>query len=297
MPLQFVKHNDIDFAQWDKMIPLCYNENPYANSAWLNEVCPTWSALIGGNYEILIPLPIKIKLGFNYLSQPRFTQQLGVFSKQPLDLIYYEEVILFLQKKFNKIYLQFNTENSSYFSALPKRTTYQLSLNESYEKLYSNFSKHHQRNIVKALEYERSGTLVISKSKDPERFIKHFKETVGKKDAALGTSEYNLMRRLLNSPDGNFLCCSSASGSLMAGLFYIKSATKLVNLFNFIVPEGKEFQGMYLLLNHWITEHSSSNLTLDFEGSEIQSIARFYGGFGATPKTYPFLAKKPFFFI
>ena len=49
---------------------------------------------------------------------------------------------------------------------------------------------------------------------------------------------------------------------------------------------GKNLGGMYYLLNHFIEKNAGKNLTLDFEGSMIPGVARFYAGFGATPESY-----------
>jgi hypothetical protein len=43
---------------------------------------------------------------------------------------------------------------------------------------------------------------------------------------------------------------------------------------------------MFLLIDDFIRQNAESNLILDFEGSNIQGIARFYAGFGAEPQTY-----------
>jgi hypothetical protein len=43
---------------------------------------------------------------------------------------------------------------------------------------------------------------------------------------------------------------------------------------------------MFLLIDTFIQNNSGKNLILDFEGSNIPGIARFYKGFGAMAETY-----------
>lgn len=50
--------------------------------------------------------------------------------------------------------------------------------------------------------------------------------------------------------------------------------------------QGKDLRGMYYLLNTFINQHAGQNLILDFEGSMIPGVARFFEGFGAAPETY-----------
>jgi hypothetical protein len=43
------------------------------------------------------------------------------------------------------------------------------------------------------------------------------------------------------------------------------------------------------LVNAFIQEHAGSDSLLDFEGSDIESVDRFYTGFGAEIRPYPSL--------
>jgi len=44
--------------------------------------------------------------------------------------------------------------------------------------------------------------------------------------------------------------------------------------------EGKEASAMFKIVDTIIQKNANSNLMLDFYGSNVQSIARFYEGFG-----------------
>jgi hypothetical protein len=294
MPLTFVKHNDIDFAKWDKALSQCYNENPYAYSHWLNLVSEQWCALINDDYTVLVPLPVKRKLGISYIAQPCFTQQLGVFSITPLEGDLLKSYFNKIPKHFLKVYIQLNTENYIPMPELRHRITYCLALKAPYEELYANFNPHHKRNINKALEICRQKNLVVTISKDYKAFIENFRNTVGLKDDSLTKKDYDLMFRIISSSLGKIIICATKEGEILSGLFYLESRTKIVNLFNFTTSQGREDKAMYLILNNWIKEYSNQDKSLDFEGSEIKSIAKFYNGFGALAKNYQIFTKKGF---
>ncbi len=293
MSLHFVSHAQIDFARWDEAIQTCYNENPYAYSGWLNMVCPQWCALVNSDYSILMPLPVKVKLGIPYISQPPFTQQLGIFASQAVDSTFIEKALESIPKKYLKVYLQLNTDNAP-FEHSHERPTYGISLNRPYEALYNEFNAHHKRNVSKAVALNQAGQINIIASTDGSLFINLFKQTVGQKDSTLKRRDYLIMEKLLASGQGQILFCTGSSGEVLAGLFYLMSRTKTVNLFNFNTAGGRSSKAMYLLVNHWIKCTSSQNLWLDFEGSEIPSIARFYLGFGGLEKKYQTFTKKIF---
>ena len=43
---------------------------------------------------------------------------------------------------------------------------------------------------------------------------------------------------------------------------------------------------MFKIVDAFIREHAGSELILDFEGSNIPTVARFFAGFGARPEIY-----------
>jgi hypothetical protein len=74
---------------------------------------------------------------------------------------------------------------------------------------------------------------------------------------------------------------------LLAGAVFVRHASFVIYLFAAASSEGKKFGAPLLLLDHVIQRHAGSpGLILDFEGSMIPSIARFFANFGAVPVPY-----------
>jgi hypothetical protein len=65
--------------------------------------------------------------------------------------------------------------------------------------------------------------------------------------------------------------------------YYNNRITNLIPISN---EEGKKSSAMFLLINELIKSESMSDQILDFEGSKIEGIARFYKGFGAINQPY-----------
>ncbi len=90
MVIKYLKHKDIDKNKWDE----CINEAPngliYGMSWYLDRVCPGWDALVSDDYEAVMPLPWKQKMGLKYVYHPLFAQQLGVFYRREADDQTYE---------------------------------------------------------------------------------------------------------------------------------------------------------------------------------------------------------------
>jgi hypothetical protein len=51
-------------------------------------------------------------------------------------------------------------------------------------------------------------------------------------------------------------------------------------------PNGKTIGASHALINAFIRDYAGTDMTLDFEGSDIQSLAFFYSSFGAVEEKY-----------
>ena len=291
---QFIPASETASITWDEKIAACCNETPFAYTGWLNRVSPGWGALVNEEQQLLMPLPFKSRFLLPYITQPAFTQQLGVFGAQLPTAEQMLQAMAQIPRHLVKVYLQCNTGN--YFPSLPWKTrpTYCLDLNQSTEALHNRMHPHHRRNLMQAQQYAQQ----IHASADVHSFVELFKSTTGQKDATLTAAHYTLMTELMTeavkNDTGKLLLCTGEAGQLTAGLFYLQSRTRLINLFNFSTEEGRKQRAMYLLLHHWIMAHACTHRIIDFEGSSIPSIATFYERFGAEKHLYPVFERKGF---
>jgi hypothetical protein len=73
---------------------------------------------------------------------------------------------------------------------------------------------------------------------------------------------------------------------MIASVFFVQSNQTVIYLAASSNPTGTEKSAMFLLIDTFIQNNAASNLILDFEGSNIPGVARFYAGFGGVPETY-----------
>ena len=62
------------------------------------------------------------------------------------------------------------------------------------------------------------------------------------------------------------------------------------NTFTYLYPvstgAGKEAKAMFFILDTFIAKHAGKSEWIDFEGSDIEGVKRFYLGFGASVENY-----------
>ncbi len=295
--IRYIPHHEIDFDKWDQCIDQSLNGIIYPYSFYLNQVTPGWDALILDDYEAVMPLPAKKKAGIHYVIQPVFVQQLGVFSPKPVSQILISEFINTIPRFFRYININLNTFNSA--GELPHlktkaNITYELDLISPYEQLRNNYSKQTLRNLGKAAKYK----VFVTRNDDPMPIIESFRQNRGKKIYNLGESHYNTLKHLIHSGlyRGNTEIYSAYSreNTFCAGIVFFRSHRKSILIFSGTTPHARQNGAMTALIDQYIQDHSQQDLTLDFEGSNQQSLARFYAGFGSKECVYLQVEKNNF---
>ncbi len=285
MKITYVKRDDIDTAKWDSCIAHSVNGIVYAYSWYLDIVAEHWDALIGDDYKAVFPLTYNTKFGISYLYQPFFTQQLGLFSSGHVSNDLVGKFLEAIPHKFRFISISLNTFIKFDYPAakVTTRITHHLDLIEPYPKISSRYSKNTKRNISKAVAYNVSVVKGLSAFNLLE--LKKGNQVVPLKQKHFDTLK-KLITQSVARGVGEVLGAYDKHNELCAGALFLKSNGKVIFLLASSTEEGKNTRAMFGLIDYYIQQNAESHLVLDFEGSNIESVARFYSGFGATPCEY-----------
>lgn len=289
MNITYLKHKDIDLKLWDACIGNSVNHLIYAESWYLNLVCSAgWDALVLEDYQAVMPLPLKSKLGLSYIQQPIWTQQLGVFSSQALSEKLVFKFIKAVPKKFKIISSNLNYNNNCSQLPLISKTNLVLALYLSYDEIRTTYSSNTKRNINKAA---KTNIVLDFNYEKTENFIAFVKSTL---DSPLPENDITTLNQLIKQSltnDNGFIITASQQNKITAACFILKSDNRLIYRVARSNKEGKESKAMFLIVDEIIKKYSNTNYVLDFEGSEIKGIARFYESFGAKKQPYYYLKK------
>lgn len=290
MNIQHLRHASIDKEKWDRVILSANNGLVYAQSWYLDIVAPNWEALVSEDYSFVFPIPIKRKYKLPYIVQPALTQQLGLFSSRPIT----NEIIQLFIKKFPSYSYELNMNAHNHIPGIHESPNYLLHLNQSYETLYSKYSKNTIRNINKAQKLH----LKVIDNIHIDSFIDFYKHT----NKAYQSFDCELLEKLIR--EGLQYKAFKLSGVLndknemIATLCYTDFKQRITYLVPISNEEGKKSSAMFLLVDQIIQQAAETDTVLDFEGSKIEGIARFYKGFGAKNHPYYILKKlRPSFLV
>jgi hypothetical protein len=288
LEIKWIRNQDINRKQWDECIAHSEYAVAYAFSWYLDRICTQWDALVAGDYLYMMPLVNRRKFGISYIYQPFFTQQSGIFSEE----IITEEIIrLFFEsipEKFRLIEMNLNLGNGAIANIFEAKanTTYHLSLQPELEVIRTGFNANTRRNIQKAIQ----NRVAVSNSTDIQSFIKFTSANLKDKAPEVKAQHFAVLRELiqfaLTNGYGQLLVAANDQKKWLSAVFFVQTAESAIYLAASSSEEGIRKSSMFLLIDTFIQAHAGESLVLDFEGSNIQGIARFYAGFGAMPQIY-----------
>ncbi|MBW6490904.1 MAG: GNAT family N-acetyltransferase [Lentimicrobium sp.] len=289
MEIRYLEHSQIDMAAWDNCISKAVNGNLSAWSWFLNMMSSDWDALVEGEYETVFPMPFRKKAGIYYLYQPFFSQQLGIFSINPLTPEKIGQFLDAIPSKFSYANINLNSFNKPDPDKykIINNLNHELDLIESYEIIRKSYKDNTRRNIVRA---NKEG-VSISTNVKPEDIINLFKSNRGKDFSHLGEYDYRRLTRMIyhSLGMGKAICYGAftSDNSFCAGAILLFSHRKVVFLFSGVNETARKNGAMSLLIDRFIQDLAGNHLTLDFEGSNDANLARFYSSFGASVLHYP----------
>jgi len=298
--IKYLSHKEINKRKWDECVSSSVNGRVYAYSWYLDIVADHWDALVLDNYQAVFPLPFRHKLGVDYVYQPVFTQQLGLFSKQPLSPRLLEEFLAEIPSRFQYANLNLNQHNSlkSLRIKAESRRNIEMDLLDDFSLLREKYSSNLKRNLKKAAKAK----LTIFENLKPDAVIKLFQANKGKELGVYRQEDYSRLIRLvykaLQLGHAEVWGAYSSENNLCAAAIFIRSHKRVTFLFSGSSVYARQNAALPYLLDAYIEANSGTELVFDFEGSNDESLARFYLGFGAQSIRYTQIhwLRMPFYF-
>jgi hypothetical protein len=291
VPIRYITYQQIDKAKWDACIDTADNGLVYGYSFYLDAIARHWDALVLNDYEAVMPLTWNKKYGIAYLYQPFFTANLGVFGNK-LNAGLINDFLKTIPAKFK--YWDIYLNHANYFNtiaiglntlSLYERVNYVLPLSDKYENLFANFRDNTKRNIKKAAQLNCTAKKnidiadVIALAKDQS---KNFSPVTKEDFDNLEKVYYQLQQQQKAITYGIY----TPNGELVSSGAFFFSHGRAYYILVGNHPNGKTIGASHALINTFIKDYAGQDLMLDFEGSDIPSLAFFYSSFGAREEKF-----------
>lgn len=273
-----LNYHQIDFEKYQNCIETSVQRNFYAKKEILDTLCEEWELLVSGDYDYVMPVPLKKKYGFHFVLMPLFCQQLGVFSKT-VNCEMEQLFLTFLEENYRVFSYYFNHQNT-FNEDLKVKKNYFIERME-YSVLRKNYFKG-RKSTVKTAQYldfkevglaETFGFITdnfkgLEKRSDLQKFLSYLKFLETKKMLRIfGAFKENQLASLA------IMICEGESFALLG----------LVNDEKYRLDNGASY------LIDCILKENIHEKSFDFMGGSIRGIEVFFKSFGSVLQEYPVL--------
>lgn len=288
MEIRALKQQDIDRQKWDACIANAQQSLPYAYTWYLDAVAENWDGLVYGNYEAVMPLVWLRKYGVPCMYQPYYCQQLGVFSTHKLSIALRTAFLNMAASSFPYIDANLNAGHNvdAIHFGLAEKKNLLIELNKPYTELRKAFADNHKRNIGKA---EKAGLMLDEETSMPA-FKQFYVASINRQqhtwfNAKAEALFHRLMDALVLHGEAN-IYTAKLNGEILAAIVLVPHGQRMISIINTSNDAGKGKGASHFVHAKLIEKHADTANIIDFEGSSIPSIARFYQGFGAQPEVF-----------
>jgi hypothetical protein len=281
---QYLKRNQLDLSKWDQCIRNAENGRVYALAEYLDHTTQNWDALVYGNYEIVMPLPWKKKLGIRYVYTPPFVQQLGLFGSN-LNHDISARGFEMAASRFR--WIDFNVNESFAHSAASSRfkTNYVIELDRDYESIRAGYTTQCNTNLQKAI---RRGCR-FEEMLPVSEVIRLYRSAYGSRHAANDT-DYHRFEMLMNNPSRFKVYTHGVrddeTNELIFGALIIEFGNRLYYAMGAPTEKGRNARATYFFIDQLLQRFAGSKRIFDFEGSDLPNVAEFYQRFGPKKEQY-----------
>lgn len=283
MELIYLKREEIDTEKWNDLV----NQNStisVSNFTWfLDIVCEKWGAYKAKDQDLFFPLPYLKGVKNKMLYQPIFSRVLSMIAKPGADL---KPFIQALRKQIPKDFKHYLFHADFAMNANSKERKYQkIEGFDGIEGLRNLYSTNAKRQIKK---YPMEEIEVLTNSNITEG-MDLIKKELKVKIPELKDEQFRILNKLVTTSmreNGGYILNLSNNPEIRASAFFIRRGKDLVFLKGAARQEDMKRGAMYTLMDHAFEKFGDQINCIDFDGSNIDSVAQFYYRFGGKDYTY-----------
>lgn len=330
-PIQVLSTSQIGQEKWDAFVSEAEFPNPFAQWQHLSAVCKGWGRngwviWVGSiamkdtsadpkSWDWAMPVPYRAGGWIKQITQPLFTQQLGVLFRTGLPTTSKSAVLIAvlgrLSAEKSPLALAFSHINTI---ALPPANDLQaqfptlqlewapnfvLDLNRPYQAILEGYSA----NLIRKLKRQPAGQLVSYHQDNAswKLVIELFKQQINQQHKILSGWQLERLARVCTSWSlQEQLIVSllrSSCGELLAGIIYLchqpivhgglAQPNRYVAFMGGATSQGKQQDSQVALMDANIQNWSANDGgTYDFEGSRLPGVQQLFKTFGPTEQPY-----------
>ena len=262
MNIQLLQNNEIDFKKWDALVMQSPQASIFHFSWFLEIIDEDWKALIGEDYEWIIPFISNKK---QVISLPYFPY-LGLVSQKHIGTSDFKTILDFWNKQFVSIDYQFGKYQFKYkkgFNFIPS-IFYQKDLVKSYSSISQKFSP----KITENLTIAENNKLNCISLRSLFEFVKFLKQ-----ESKWSPEEILIIQKIVSQSTklkaGKMYAIYNETNSLSGVVFILFAKTKAYIMYSAFTENAYRQKADYKIINTILEDLALYNVSIENHSQSI----------------------------
>ncbi len=289
MKIRIETRENLDVLKYDSCVHYAGSGHVSGYSWYLDNTAESWLALVEGDYESVMPVPVKTRLGRKTAVNPDWVPQLGPYSVHVLSKPRMEALYAVLSKAVDQYSIVLSDiphkPEAGSDMRVDEKSRFVLPLMQPYESIARGYSE----NFKKKVEVTYGGHLRIINALKPEKIADFYLEHLVRKKDSKGRRNYHsllrIMYQLLHRGTGFPSGVIDKQGNLLAVGFFVYSHGRIYQLAGGASAEGSRVNALHFLFDMLVRTHADRPNALHLEEQPgIPLDPAFFEGLGAYTK-------------
>lgn len=280
--INIIPSHQLNTEKWDECVERSSNNLIYAHSFYLDQVTDNWSGIVVNDYECVMPVPWRKKLGIRYCYDVPFIQQLGYFTTVNIDhTILVDAFFTFI--KYGHYNFNYNNNAIADLPGVKTATNFIIDLSDK-ESIVNNFTKSFKQSLQNASANNLSYIAATS-----AEAIETYKGLYGQTIKNISEADYKNLTTITEILSPHKCVARKIidnNGQTLSIVLLLKDESRLYNIINATNSNGRKTEANYFLYAQLLHEFAGNGLLFDLEGSELPGVKSFYKKMGAVNQPY-----------
>lgn len=283
-----VERDDIDDKLWNGCVHFAINALPYGYTWYLDNITEHWKGLVYGEYQAVMPLVYKKKLGNWVIYQPELARQLGLFSMNPPAPALMKTFIAAIPEEMKGVSMSLNALNSIDIEGYEsKEQAYHII---DLEPIHDDQLEKYTPELTDKLKVAYNAGLNIKSSLKPEPVVSLFEAHQKRLGKSIPEENRHALHRLIYKGEHYNVAGSAGvykDDVLLAAASFIYGQRSTLCLIMASSPAGEKIHALELLMDHVIRTSAGSKKVLDMGAySPADIVPTFAQQYNAQPVSY-----------
>lgn len=284
--IRYLSDSQIDKQKWDACINNSINGLVYAYSWYLDSCTDRWDALVLGNYEAVMPIPLVRRRGKWKIHSMLISAQLGIFANKIPDETTVLSFLNELSKRYKRWSLPFNLLNPEHISG------YESLLKTKFSKDLIYPSDVHQRMAGSDNIDSKGDAMSVSKGAQLAVILNFVLRIYGSK---IASSEILALRRIISFSMrfgfGTAYSVYSSTNNIIGLSYLIRFRNRLYMLFCISDMQADKQKVYQKILNRIYSDFENQDYVLECIARDDEALEHLLKKNGFSGTTYAVLRK------